>query len=223
MIGFTKTRDGINITIGGKSFFIDNTSRLLDKVKAELINQNEEALLELLDEKLQVITFTNNRLSFKDNIIYYDNEPLPNTLSDKIISLYREGFPFEPFIKFYERLKKTHSYRVLTQLLNYLEAGSWPILQDGRILAYKVVGLNSYKDRNFNEVEARKVQDRQRPSKVVYRYANSVSLQDFSEILNTRDYIDKHSTSVPQSIGDIISVPRNSVNEDPNVTCSYGL
>ncbi len=223
MIGFTTTRDGISLTIQGKSFFINNTSKILDKVKEELKNSNEEALLELLDEKLQVITFSDNRLKFKDNTVYFDNNPLPSTLSDKIVSLYREGFPFEPFVKFYERLKKTPSNRVLTQLLNYLEAGSWPILQDGRILAYKVVKLNPYKNMNLSKEKAEVIQNKQHPSKIQYSYLNNPSLQEFHEILNTRDYIDIYSSSVPQGIGDILSVPRNSVDDNPNVTCSHGL
>ncbi len=37
------------------------------------------------------------------------------------------------------------------------------------------------------------------------------------------DWRDIHSGTMDNSIGQVVSVPRNSVDEDPNRTCSYGL
>lgn len=37
------------------------------------------------------------------------------------------------------------------------------------------------------------------------------------------DYLDLHSGTMDNSVGRTVSLPRNEVDEDPDVTCSYGL
>lgn len=38
-----------------------------------------------------------------------------------------------------------------------------------------------------------------------------------------QDYMDHHSGSIDNSVGQVITMPRNKVNEDKDQTCSYGL
>ena len=37
------------------------------------------------------------------------------------------------------------------------------------------------------------------------------------------DFLDIHSGTMDNSVGNVVSMPRNKVNEDPNQTCSHGL
>ena len=37
------------------------------------------------------------------------------------------------------------------------------------------------------------------------------------------DYLDCHSASIDNSVGQVVSMPRNEVNDNPNQTCSHGL
>lgn len=222
MIGFTRTKDGLSLTINGESFYLLNTSPIFEEAKEALREGDEERLLSLVDKKKQIINFTHSLLELKDNTLYYQNKPLPSTLSQKILSLYEEEFPFEPFIRFYERLQQTTSNTVLTQLLDYLEAGEWPLMPDGRIMTYKVVKLNPYKGTLLSESRAQEIRIKQQPAQVIYKGRNN-TLEDFQELLCNRDYIDIYSGSVPQGIGDILSVPRNSVDDNRDITCSHGL
>jgi hypothetical protein len=37
------------------------------------------------------------------------------------------------------------------------------------------------------------------------------------------DYLDCYSRTIDNSIGEVVSMPRNAVQDDPSITCSYGL
>lgn len=222
MIGFTRTKEGLSLTINGESFYLLNTSPVFEEAKEALREGNEEHLLSLVDKKKQIINFTHSLLELRDNTLYFQDKPLPYTLSQKILNLYEEGFPFEPFIRFYERLQQTSSNTVLTQLLDYLEAGEWPLMPDGRIMAYKVVKLNPYKGTLLSESRVQEIRNKQQPAQVIYK-DRSNTIEDFQELLCNKDYIDIYSSSVPQGIGDILSVPRNTVDDNRDITCSHGL
>lgn len=222
MFSWTKTSDGISGTINGNPFFVRKDSHKFGQVREAVNNKDEAALTQLVDRVSQIVQFSNGQVEVKNNLVFFNGEVLPDLLCKKIISLLDEGFTFEPFINFYERVCQTPSNTVLTQLYDFLEAGEWPLLPDGRVMAYKILRPNPYKDKDLSDEGAREIRDRQRPAKVKYSDVN-VTLQRFKDILMTRDYIDIYTGSVPQGLGDVVSVPRNSVDEDRYQTCSYGL
>ena len=222
MYGWTKTKDGVSVTINGNPYFIKEGSHKYQQVREAINNNDEAALIQLVDRVGQIIQFTNGQVEVRNNQIYINGEALPDPLSKKILSLLDEGFTYEPFIRFYERVLGNPSNRVLTQLYNFLEAGEWPLLPDGRVMAYKVLRPNPYKDRELTDDEAREVWAKQKPARVRYGDTN-ITLEGFKGVLKDRDYIDIYSQSVPQGLGDTLSVPRNSVDEDRDTTCSYGL
>jgi hypothetical protein len=119
-----------------------------------------------------------NTVELIDGVVYFNNQPLHNTLTDRIISMASEGFDIEPMCKFLANLQDNPSYRAVNELYSFLEKGNLPITEDGHFLAYK------------------KVRD---------------------------DYKDVHSGKFDNSVGQVVTMPRNQVNEDPNQTCSAGL
>lgn len=219
MIGYVETKNTLKLIVQGKTFHVKKTSASYTQVLLALRNEDEDLLLELLDKRQQVIDFSEAQIEFRGNALYFRDYKVPTLLTNKIVSMYDQGFPFKPFVRFYERLLNTPSNNVLNQLFDYLESGKWPLLSDGRVMAYKVVLNNSYKGREYSDKEVNAIQNKQYPVKVTYENTS----ETFKEVLKARDYIDCHSRSVPQGVGDIISVSRNSVDDDPEVPCSYGL
>lgn len=232
MIGFTYTKDGLSLTINGRSFYIKETDPCYPEVTQALDEEDDSPdlqgrLLDLVDKVHDIISFGEQdgaQLELKNNALYMDGQRLPDVLSQKIIKLKEQGAPFKPFLKFWQRVQRTPSNTVLTQLYDYLEHGEWPLLLDGRIMAYKVVTPNPYLGKELTDDEARSIWNKQQPAKVSYGGGGSTPpLKQYKGLLSSRPYIDIHSNSVPQGVGDTLSVPRNSVDDRRDQTCSHGL
>lgn len=111
-------------------------------------------------------------------VVYYNDQPIHSTLTDRIVAMANEGFDIEPMCMFLANLKANPSFRAVNELYGFLEKGNLPITEDGYFLAYKRV---------------------------------------------RGDYTDIHTGKFDNSIGTVVEMVRNEVNEDPNQTCSAGL
>jgi len=75
----------------------------------------------------------------KAGVVYYNDKPIHNTLTDRIVAMANEGFDIEPMCKFLSNLKDNPSFRAVNELYGFLEKGNLPITEDGYFLAYKRV------------------------------------------------------------------------------------
>lgn len=116
----------------------------------------------------------------KDGVVILKgtDEELPAALSKTLIAFADAGAPYEPLLKFWERLKENPSEDSRSDLYAFLEHNSVPITEDGRFVAYKRVRSN---------------------------------------------FMDKHSGTFDNSVGKVVSMPREDVDPDRNQTCSRGL
>jgi hypothetical protein len=77
-------------------------------------------------------------------VIFYNDEKLPKALSDKVLSIIRDGLPLEHFAKFWENLNQNPSAQSVKELTEFLEYKELPITDDGCFLAYKGVNNDYY-------------------------------------------------------------------------------
>lgn len=119
-----------------------------------------------------------DNVELRAGVVYYNDEPIHDTLTERIVSMATEGFDIEPMCKFLVNLRLNPSYRAVNELYPFLEKGNLPITEDGYFLAYKRV---------------------------------------------RSDYRDCYTGKFDNSVGTIVEMSRNEVNEDPNQTCSAGL
>ena len=145
-------------------------------------NDDFSAVKDAIDMKATVDKFLytseNGRFSINGGVLTFDGNAMHNTLTDRMINMAIAGNDISAMEKFMINLMENVSYRAVTELYGFLEAGNLPITSDGHFLAYK------------------KIRD---------------------------DYTDVHSGTMDNSIGSIVEMPRNQVNEDKNQTCSSGL
>lgn len=202
---FIKGSKSLTVTTGGKTYTIP------------LGYESEQALLAiqegrwedipgLMDKTTAIKDYSKGEIYVKDGVVYIDNESVPHNLSSTIIQFMEEKAPYESLIKFWKKLTNNPSYRAVNELYGFLEANNIPILSDGRILTYKVVK------------KASKTANYRKPG--TYQYGK-VSV--FTPKGGVPQYVDIHSRTVLQSVGDVVSMPRRSVDEDKDRTCSYGL
>ena len=173
----------ISLMIDGKMKPVDTAHKFYNEIKTALKEQNWEIIPELVDIKTSVETAINSgcakgKVLIKDGEVFYNGTLIHNSLTNRIVNMAKEGFDIGHMVKFLENLMANPSYRAVTELYDFLEAGAIPITDKGTFLTYKKI---------------------------------------------TGEWKDIHSGTFDNSIGSVVEMPRNMVNEDSSQTCSAGL
>jgi hypothetical protein len=186
MAAFIRTSDHLTVTFdNGESVTVyPSNPRYAEIVKA--LNDRKFELVRVLaspkaavQEKIAKVQRRGvGAVELRNGVVYYNDKPIHNTLTRRIVEMATEGFDIEPMCKFLANLQNNPSYRAVNELFAFLEKGNLPITEDGHFLAYKKVD-DSYKD--------------------------------------------CHTHTIDNSVGQVVTMPRNQVNQNPNETCSQGL
>ena len=113
-----------------------------------------------------------------DGIVFYNDDPIHNTLTERMLSMLAKGFDVQPLMLFLDNLMENESFRAINELYGFLEVSSLPITEDGHFLAYKRINA---------------------------------------------DYTDCHSSTIDNSVGEIVEMTRRNVDDDKDNVCSSGL
>jgi hypothetical protein len=146
----------ITLVIGGKRFQVPTEHPNYDAIKKNL-NSKDAVLLPLVDvAKTVQAKFDSSSLSGKVEVkygeVYFNNEPLRNSLSQRILDMMNKGYGVEPFVKFLENLMSNPSARAISELYDFLEHRALPITEDGCFLAYKSV-RSDFKDKYSGTID----------------------------------------------------------------------
>jgi hypothetical protein len=103
--------------------------------------------LELIPDLVDVAkSFSNiDGLELVEGRIRLFGKDIPEVVSDRVLRFKEQGLPFEPLVKFAEKLLKNPSFRSRKMLYQFLEHNGHPITKDGNFIAYKKVKEN-FKD-----------------------------------------------------------------------------
>ncbi len=134
----------ITLVLNGEQFFIVKEDSAYDKVKQGLIDEaTEEELLVLVDKAKEVSDYISDTgIKIKGGCIFYQEEEVHNTLTERILMFMKDGLPVEPLMKFLVKLMENPSYSARQELFDFLEHKNLPITEDGDFLAYKAVNSN---------------------------------------------------------------------------------
>jgi len=200
-------------------------SRNFNAVREAINSKEYNALLELMDPTISITNWGQGSLSVVNGMVHIDNEPLTSpALSKKVLEMWEAGFTIDPYIAFNQRMQELTSNRISRVLFPYLKKHSFPLFDDGAFMAYKGLSDNPHKGEELSDEKVEKLfkGSPQNP----YTSINGTSLSErgyYKDLLFTSDYIDVHSGTVPQSIGDTITMEVRHVNDDPSEGCSTGL
>ena len=125
-----------------------NSKKLLEAVKA----QDAKSLDRLLNVTKTLTKFTNGKVAIRDGKVFYGERELNNKMTEEILSLMRNGFPFEPLVKCLERLKANPSKRANDTLWEYMQRYRIAIDEDGFLILYKSV-RGDWKDWHSNSID----------------------------------------------------------------------
>jgi len=101
-----------------------------------------EDIPELLDTSS---VFSKKGLELKDGHLWMDGEPLPETLSKRVLDLVEHNLPIDIMINFWNNLKQNPSFNSRKMLYKFLEHNGHPLTEDGCFIAYRGV-TDDFKD-----------------------------------------------------------------------------
>jgi hypothetical protein len=74
-----------------------------------------------------------------DGVVHVNGDPLPESLSARVLDFYNNNLPFEPLLKFWAKLKNNPSFNSRQMLFKFLEHNGHPITTEGNFIAYRAV------------------------------------------------------------------------------------
>jgi hypothetical protein len=98
-----------------------------------------DALTEILDKSKAIARFSHGKIEVRDGLVTYAGEEIHNIVVDRILNFIKNGLPYEPLVKFLDKLMQNPSRRAVNELYKFLEHKKMPLTPDGDFLAYKSV------------------------------------------------------------------------------------
>lgn len=147
MLTFTISEDSLTFIANGKPFSVSSSHNNFEKIKQKLMNRehNEDVLVRLVNEqayetqtKLEKENLS-DKVYVKDGFVWYEDQVIHNSLTERIIQMQRRNLNIEPMKKFLENLMENPSRESILELYGFLEKNTLPITPDGHFLAYKKV------------------------------------------------------------------------------------
>lgn len=113
------------------------------KEAIELIKQkNWDEFCCLIKNVDETCKFFHGRVAVYQDSVSYNGTPISGFITERIISLSKNGLPFEPYAKFLDLLMKNPSQDARADLFAFIDHNHIPIDEDGYILGYKKVQDN---------------------------------------------------------------------------------
>lgn len=174
-----KINDKLTVVLpNGQPKTVSSKDKHYDDVLQAISDKNWEVIPDLMDPKTAIHNFSDGKFVVKNGLVYIGDKAVPDALSKKIIEFANAKLPYEPLVKFWEKLQLNTSKRAVQGLYDFLLRHNYPITPDGNFIAYKGV---------------------------------------------RQDWTDQHTGKFLNTVGSVLTMPRNEVDEDPGHDCSNGF
>ena len=216
-------RNVYTVVVGGKSHQFDpthpNYTMLVECVKVG----DEEEFLNGLEVGQQIENWSEGNFRFEDGVLYYVDEQVHHSITDRVISMIREEFDYAPILMFLERLYQNSSFRAIHELYTFLAHRALPITSDGHFLAYKAV-RDDYTDKYSGKIDN---SVGQKPSMPRFRVNDNCDVGCSNGLhVGAIDYVTSYGRAgdkvmiVKVDPADVVSVPLDSQHQKVRC-CKY--
>lgn len=137
----------ITCVIGGKVYSVTREHWNYPKIFKAFKENDSEAFVNAYDLEQQfksVETSSGGKVKIVGETILYNNKPLHNSMTNRMIQLLREGQDINHLVKFLENLMQNQSASSVESAYPFLEHHGIPITEDGCFLAKKAVRSDYY-------------------------------------------------------------------------------
>lgn len=142
MFPFILQGDNINIVVDGKPYTVNRSHLSYEKLREAIKADDEQAVRALIEPAEAIIGYAFGNVRIENGQVFWRGEPMHNALSNKMIEMFKEGFPIDPLVNLMHNLMQNPSKRAVEELYPFLEKGHLPITPDGHFLAFKKVRDN---------------------------------------------------------------------------------
>ena len=134
----------ITLMLDNSNYTIDTEHPNYTRIKECLLEGDADSLVDLVDIPKSITTYANGKCEVTDGVVHFNGVPIHNVLTERILHLMNEGFPFEPMLRFLENLMENPSKRAVDELYDFLQHKHLPVTEDGHFLAYKGTREDKY-------------------------------------------------------------------------------
>lgn len=136
----TLTEEALSLIINGDPETISKDHPNFDKIISALREGKFEDVPDLVNVgKAFTKHFKDCGVSIVDGEVFYKDEPMHNSITERMMDMVELGLNPKPLALFLDNLYSNPSNRSVEQLHRFLEACDLPITENGMLLAYKSV------------------------------------------------------------------------------------
>ena len=140
MMNFIKSHTGSFVVVSNnQSYTFDqdhpNYNGLVESVKCG----DAEEFHNLINTGVMIEDWAEGNFKFTNGVLFFGDEEVHRTITVRIVDMIKDGFDYQPMLRFLERLYNNPSFRAINELYTFLEHKFLPITPEGYFLAYKVV------------------------------------------------------------------------------------
>lgn len=151
-VSYLITDSNITVNFDGQTHIVSRTDSLADRLINAVREHKLDEIPNLVSAAKRIENFSHGKFLVKDGVIMINGVEAPSVLGNKIVKFSNEGLPYEPLVKFAERLQQNPSFRAVQELFTFLEKNDHPITEEGHFIAYKRV-RSSFKDIHSNTMD----------------------------------------------------------------------
>jgi hypothetical protein len=197
----------VSFILGGVLQTVPSTHREFKRITSALINgEDPQPFLDLA----KAVEGLDGRVKVLGDTVYFGDEPQHSTLARTILRYRQEGRETKGLVLFMERLAQNPSRRSREQLFDWVQDRDLTIDAEGFFIAFKGVQAQDVVDSDDEGDQIVNAADGERVL---------VSLHAGRAIVNGVEIVGH----IPNAVGDVITMPRPEVQDDPNHGCSTGL
>lgn len=155
MISKILTNEVLTVVVNGKTFTILREHPRFEVV-IEALKTNDadhiEDVLDTINRTREYLSEIDGDVEIYDGSVYYNGERLDNGLTTRIVEMMELGLDVDHMVVFLRNLMENPSFQSRKELYEWMEACDLPITEDGRFIAYKVVG-EDYLDKYSRSID----------------------------------------------------------------------
>jgi len=141
---FTVSNESITLVLEGKSYTVQAGEPNFNKLADAIHRKDWKAVPTFLSVAKSLSAWSSGDFSVKGEVVHHKGEPVPDSLSLRIVNMLGRGEDPKPLCRYFERLDKNPSKRSRDQSFSLLQHCGIPITEDGCFLAYKGVRKDLY-------------------------------------------------------------------------------
>jgi len=138
-VNYTITPQNIVLNYNGETHIVSRTDALAERLLKALKENKLYEIPNLVSAANRIKNMSKGAFEVQDGNVVVNGVAVAPYLSNKIVHFSKEGLPFQPLLRFAEKLGLNPSFRAVNELYEFLEKNNHPLTESGNFIAYKRV------------------------------------------------------------------------------------